>query len=143
MKNQDQKLSNKKLNIFLWIAQIFLSMVFVLTGAMKITQPIANLASMMDWVNHVSPVLVRFVGIAELLGAIGLLLPSILHVKPNLTIWASVGLILVMIPATFYHISIGESNMIVIPLVLAAISAFIAWGRSKKEPIANSNLYEV
>ncbi len=128
--------SNKKLNIVLWVAQVLLGIMFLMTGAMKSTQPIENLATMMTWINHASPSMVRLAGVAELIGAIGLLLPSIFRIKPHLTVRAAIGLGLVMIAAILFHISIGEADMIAVPFVSGLIAIFIAWGRSKKVPIS-------
>jgi putative oxidoreductase len=129
---ENQPKTNKTMNVILWVAQGILGIMFLMTGIMKITQPIEKLVAMMSWVNHASPVLIRFIGLSELLGGLGILLPSILRIKPNLTVWAAIGLILVMISAVFFHISIGEANMIGTPIILGLITVFVAWGRTKK-----------
>ena len=128
--------NNKAINISLWIAQGLLAAMFIMAGAMKATQPIEALAESLPWVTTTPLALVRFIGISELLGGIGLLLPSILRIKPSLTVWAAVGLAVVMVLAAGFHASRGEFSAIGANAMFMAIAAFIAWGRSKKAPIA-------
>lgn len=130
---------SKALNISLWVVQSLLSIMFIMAGTMNTVQPIEKLAPMMPWVTHVSPLLVRFVGISQLLGGIGLLLPSILRIKPQLTAWAAIGIVALLTCAVIFHISIGEINMIGVPIAFGLISAFIAWGRMKKAVIEPKN----
>lgn len=103
---------------------------------MKTTTPTNELSASLSWVTEVPEGLVRFIGVAELLGGIGLLLPSILRIKPVLTSLAAMGLALVMLCAIVFHISRAETNVIGINISLMLIALFIAWGRSKKVPIA-------
>ena len=90
----------------------------------------------LPWAAQVPEALVRFIGVAEVLGAVGLILPSLLRIQPKLTPIAAVGLALVMLFAVVFHISRGETPMIGMNFILIAIAAFIAWGRFKKAPIA-------
>ena len=128
--------NNKTINISLWIAQGLLAAMFIMAGAMKATQPLEALAESLPWVTTTPLALVRFIGISELLGGIGLLLPSILRIKPSLTVWAAVGLAVVMVLAAGFHASRGEFSAIGANAMFMAIAVFIAWGRSKKAPIA-------
>ncbi len=127
--------NNKAINIGLWIAQGLLAAMFIMAGLMKTTQPVEALAESLPWVTSTPLALVRFIGISELLGGLGLLLPSILRIKPLLTVWAGLGLAVVMILAAGFHASRGEFSSIGMNVVLIAIALFIAWGRSKKAPI--------
>jgi uncharacterized membrane protein YphA (DoxX/SURF4 family) len=126
---------NKIINIALWIAQALLALMFLMAGVMKVFQPIEALAESLPWVTSVSEGLVRFIGTSEFLGGLGLLLPSILRVKPFLTVWAAIGLGLVMLFAAVFHASRGEFSAIGMNVVMMAITAFVAWGRSRKVPI--------
>lgn len=130
------KTNNKALNISLWTAQVVLAAMFLMAGVMKSTQPIEELAKSLPWVNDISEGLVRLIGISELLGGLGLLLPSILRIKPKLTPLAAFGLFVVMVLAFSYHSMKGEYQALGINMILAAIALFIAWGRYKKVPIA-------
>ncbi|MBX3163366.1 MAG: DoxX family protein [Bacteroidetes bacterium] len=134
MTHQQQK--PKALHISLWIAQVILAAMFLMAGTMKSTQPIEELGKSLPWVNDVSAGLVRFIGISELLGGIGLLLPALLRIKPILTPLAALGLFAIMVFAFVYHITKGEYQALGFNVILAAIAFFIAWGRYKKVPIA-------
>lgn len=127
---------SKGLNIALWIVQVLLALAFGMAGLMKTTKPIAELAAKMTWVNWVPPGMVRFIGTAELLGAIGLLLPSIFRVLPWLTPLAATGLVIIMALAAPMHIMHGEANVIGFNAFLGGLAAFVAWGRFRKAPIA-------
>ncbi len=130
-----EKKNNKTLNIALWVAQVLLAAMFLMAGVMKSTQPIEQLGTSLPWVNDVSSGLVRFIGISELLGGIGLLLPALLRIKPIFTPLAALGLFIIMVLAFIYHISNAEYQALGINLILGAIAVFIAWGRYKKAPI--------
>ena len=134
MKQQQQR--SKALHITLWIAQVILAAMFLMSGFMKLSQPIDQLSKMLPWAAQVPEALVRFIGVAEVLGAVGLILPSLLRIQPKLTPIAAVGLALIMLFAVVFHISRGETPMIGMNFILIAIAAFIAWGRFKKAPIA-------
>ncbi len=127
--------NNKAMNIALWVVQVLLGLVFIMAGATKGFQPIEAMAEQMPWVTDVPAGLVRFIGISELLGGIGLLLPSILRIKPNLTVLAAIGLTIVMVLAALFHASRGEFPAIGANAVFVAMTAFVAWGRSKKAVI--------
>ena len=127
--------SSKALHITLWIAQVLLAGMFLMSGFMKVSQPIDQLSQMLPWASQVPSGLVRFIGISELLGGLGLILPALLRIKPQLTALAAVGLATVMLFALLFHISRGEFSAIGMNLVIALIALFIAWGRTKKAPI--------
>jgi uncharacterized membrane protein YphA (DoxX/SURF4 family) len=135
----NQKIPSKALHISLWIAQVILAAMFLMAGVMKSTQPIEQLGASMSWVNDFSAGMVRFIGISELLGGIGLLLPALLRIKPVLTPLAALGLFTVMVFALVYHITKGEYESLGMNVILGAIAFFIAWGRYKKVPIAEKN----
>ena len=131
--------SNKAINIALWIAQGLLAVMFIMAGLMKSTQPIEALTEALPWVANTPLALVKFIGISELLGGLGLLIHSIFRWKSNLTILAALGLALVMILASGFHASRGEFSAIGMNAILLVIALFIAWGRRKKAPILSKN----
>ena len=133
MKQQQQR--SKALHIPFWVAQVILAAMFLMAGFMKLTQPIDQLSKMLPWAAQVPEALVRFIGVAEVLGALGLILPSLLRIKPQLTAWAAIGIAVIMLLATFFHISRGENDAIGMNIIMALLAAFIAWGRFKKAPI--------
>ena len=124
------------MNKILWIVQVLLALAFAMAGAMKLFTPIADLAAQMGWPGESPALLVRFIGLAELSGALGLILPSALRIRPSLTPLAAAGLVVVMGLAAGFHLVRGEMAALGAPLVLGALAAFVAWGRSKKAPIA-------
>lgn len=133
---------SKVLNIALWATQIILAAMFLMAGFMKSTSPIGKLHETMPWSNDVPDALVRFIGISEFLGAVGLLLPAILKIKPILTPIAAIGLALIMLFATVFHIARGESEVITVNISIMLIALFIAWGRMKRIPIVPKNKKE-
>lgn len=120
---------SKVLHVSLWVAQVLLAVVFGMIGLMKTTLPIDPAMGMPD-------ALVRFIGTAELLGALGMILPAASRIRPVLTPLAAVGLLTVMILAAGFHITRGEISSVPINAALGALAAFVAWGRLKKAPVA-------
>ena len=126
---------SKAMNISLWILQLVLAVMFGMAGLMKATTPIAELAEKMVWPGDIPEALVRFIGISEFLGGIGLVLPALTRIKPRLTALAGAGLALVMALALAFHVFRGEFQMFLPNLVIGALAAFVAWGRFRKAPI--------
>ena len=125
----------KALHIILWVAQIILGGMFIMAGVMKSTQPIVDLSKSVPWTANVPLALIRLIGVSELLGGIGLILPSLLRIKPIFTPVAAIGILLIMVFAMVYHVVSGETNVVGINIAFGAVAAFIAWGRLKKAPI--------
>jgi putative oxidoreductase len=126
---------SKFLNISLWAAQIILAGMFIMAGFIKTTTPIEQLSASLPWAKDVPAWLVRFIGISEFLGALGLILPSLLRIKPVLTPVAALGIIAIMMMAAFFHITRTELSGVMFTLILALVAAFIGWGRWRKLPI--------
>lgn len=124
-----------KMNIVIWVVQILAGLAFLAAGIMKTTQPIDNLAKMMTWVPAVSPGLVRFIGIVEFLGGIGLILPAATGILPWLTPVAAVALAIVMLLAAGFHAQRNEYNRIAPGLVLLVLAVVIAVGRFAISPL--------
>lgn len=118
------------MNIILWIAQGLLGLGFIAAGynkAFRAQQAAAQPA--MAWMSAVSPPLLRFIGLAEIAGGLGVLLPMLSGVLPWLTPVAAALLALVMVLASGFHFSRKEHPAIVINLVLLLLALFVAWGR--------------
>ena len=128
------------LSIALWIAQILLALVFGFAGTMKLFTPIAELAKHAAWIKD-SAFLIRFIGTSELAGGLGMLLPSLTRIKPKLTSLAAVGLFVIMVLATGFHLMRGEAKFTPMTLALGALAAFVAWGRFRKAPIAERSTH--
>jgi uncharacterized membrane protein YphA (DoxX/SURF4 family) len=121
-----------RLHLALWTVQVLLAVAFGLAGFMKLTQPIGTLAASLVWPGDLPPLLVRFIGACEVLGAVGLILPSATRVKPGLTPLAAAGLLAVMLLAMPFHISRGEVALVPVNAVLGALALLVAWGRARK-----------
>ncbi|PRQ06948.1 DoxX family protein [Enhygromyxa salina] len=127
------------MNIALWIIQALLALAFLLAGGMKLAMPIDTLlANGMTVVEHMPAALVRFIGLSEVAGAVGLILPAALRIKPKLTPIAAGALAFVMVLAAITHLALGEAFGA--PLMLGSLAAFVAWGRSTKQTIAPREL---
>jgi hypothetical protein len=127
---------SKGLHIALWVVQVLLALAFGMAGSGKALQPMDALAAKMPWTTVVGEPLVRFIGVSELLGALGLILPSATRIKPKVTALAALGLMTIMVLASAFHASRGEFVVIPANLLLGGLAAFVAWGRFKKAPIA-------
>ena len=123
------------MNIALWIVQILLALAFVMAGTMKATQPAEKLAGRMKWVNALRPQIVHLIGILEVLGAIGLILPVVTGIWPWLTPVAAIGLVLTMIGAMILHTRRGEFPNLSTNLILLILAAFVAVGRFVVGPL--------
>ena len=118
------------MNIVLWIVQILLALAFLMAGILKATGPIDKLAVRMQWVNSLRPPqLVRLIGVLEILGAVGLILPAVTGIWPWLTPIAAIGLVLTMIGAMLLHVRLGEGSRIAPNIVLLLLAAFVVVGR--------------
>ena len=124
------------MKVVLWILQVVLAVAFLAAGAMKLTQPLAELAVSLPWTADVPGALVRFIGVAEVLGGLGLVLPAATRILPRLTPIAAAALALDMVFATLFHVMRGETMMAPVTLILVALLAFVAWGRTTRAPIA-------
>lgn len=117
------------MNIVLWIIQVLLAAAFGMAGFTKLSQPLDALSGMMPWVTAMPALVVRFIGAAEVAGALGLILPRATKIQPQLTAYAGVGLALIMLLAALFHASRGELGNIAPPVVLFVLSALVAYGR--------------
>ncbi len=116
------------LNTWLWVAQILLALLFGWAGYMKTFRPIASLAPMMAWAPEM-PRLTRFIGVMEILGALGMVLPIPTNVLPWLTPLAGIGFIIIQVLAIGLHLRRGEPQVLPMNIVILALSIFVVWGR--------------
>ena len=127
--------SSQKVNVALWIAQGLLAALFLFAGGSKLAMPVAELARLASPLP--GPFMV-FIGIAEALGGLGLVLPALLRIRPGLTALAASGLVIIMIGAVVTTLSTPRPALAVIPLVVGLLSAFVAYGRWRLVPIRPS-----
>ncbi len=120
----------------IWILQVLLALVFIGAGVTKLITPIPDLAANMAWTTEVPAALVRFSGLAELAGGLGLILPWVTGIQPQLVRLAALGLVVTMIGAIVTHIAIGDPvSQMIPPLVLGILAAVLTYGRTKVLPL--------
>ena len=115
------------MNRVLWVVQILLALLFLFAGSMKFIMPIEEMTKQMPlpaWFLY-------FIGAAEILGAVGLILPWKLGIKPWLTPLAAALLVIIMIGATVVSLQSGPVAMAALPFVTGLLCAFVAYGRSR------------
>ena len=118
------------MNRALWIAQGLLAALFLFAGGMKLVLPIEAMkgeVAMPGW-------FLRFIGVAEVLGALGLILPGLLRIRPGLTPLAAAGLVILMIGASAVTIAGGDVAGALIPVAVGLVAAFVAYGRWRLAP---------
>jgi hypothetical protein len=114
----------------LWTIQGLLAALFLFAGGTKLILPMDVLMSMGSPNQIPLPGwFVRFIGVVEVLGALGLILPGLLHIRPGLTPLAAIGLVIIMIGATVITVASGDVAPALIPLVVGLLAAFVAYGR--------------
>jgi len=123
----------------LWIVQGLLAAVFLFAGGMKLVLPLEKLAGPVA----VPGLFLRFIGVCELLGAVGLILPGLLRIRPGLTPLAAAGLLIIMIGAIVITLMVGQIVAALISLVVGVLAAFVAYGRWRVAPHHDSSLSPV
>ncbi|MBI3769174.1 MAG: DoxX family protein [Deltaproteobacteria bacterium] len=118
------------MNRALWVVQGLLAALFLFAGGMKLVVPLEALKGPVPLPGP----FMRFIGVAEVLGAIGLILPELLQIRPGLTPLAAAGLVIIMIGATVITVEGGDVAMALVPLVVGLLAAFVAYGRSRLAP---------
>jgi hypothetical protein len=115
------------MNVALWIVQGLLAALFLFAGGVKLVAPIEEMLKQMPltlpgW-------FLRFTGVIEVLGAIGLIVPWLTGIRPGLTPLAAAGLVLVMVGAVIFTILAGDIATALMPLVVGLLCGFVAYGR--------------
>ena len=120
------------MNILLWVVQVLLAVAFFAHGVLFLSPP-AEIAAQMNaslprWFQV-------FLGVAEVLAAVGLTLPGVTRIQPWLVTWAAGGIMIVMVAATAYHLQRGEMSSGAITFALLAMATFVAYMRHRVLPI--------
>jgi uncharacterized membrane protein YphA (DoxX/SURF4 family) len=120
------------MNIALWIVQGLLAAIFLFAGSIKLVTPMEEMMKQMPlplpgW-------FLRFIGVCEVLGAIGVILPWLLRIRPGLTPLAAAGLVIIMIGATVYTLAAGDVAPALISPLVGILAAFVAYGRWRLTP---------
>lgn len=119
----------------LWVVQGLLAVLFLFAGGVKAFLPLPRVKKMFPWANDVPPGLTRFIGGAELLGALGIMLPAVTGILPWLTITAASGLALVLLCAAVFHASRREFSGIGLTIILLGLALFVVIGRVPWAPL--------
>jgi uncharacterized membrane protein YphA (DoxX/SURF4 family) len=114
----------------LWIVQGLLAVLFLFAGVMKFIMTVEEMTKEVP----LPGTFLRFIGVAEILGAIGLILPGLLHIKPGLTPLAAAGLAVIMVGATAITLTTSPVAMALMPLVVGILAVFVAYGRWRLAP---------
>ena len=114
---------DRKSNVWLWIIQGLLALLFLVAGGAKLVMPIEEMTKG----TSLPGLFLRFIGVAEVLGAIGLILPGLLRIRRDLTPLAAAGLVIIMVGATVVNLEGGQKAAAVITVVAGLLSAFVAY----------------
>lgn len=124
------------MNVLLWIVQGLLALVFLMAGTMKLTKPKNELSEKLgDWIDQYTGTSIKLIGLVELLGAIGIIMPMAIGVLPILTPAAAIGLAMTMVGAMKVHYQRKENDKVVTNIVLMLFTLFVAIGRLYIVPI--------
>lgn len=119
----------------LWTLQFLLAALFLFAGGMKLILPIEELTKQ----STLPGSLLRFIGVVEVLGAIGLVVPGLTRIRPALTVAAAAGLLIVMAGAVVLTLQSGPATAALFPFLVGVLLAFVAWGRSRLAPLGASS----
>jgi uncharacterized membrane protein YphA (DoxX/SURF4 family) len=123
------------MNVVLWIIQVLLALLFLFAGGTKLVLSIETMRAMGSANQVLLPgLLIKFIGVCEVLGALGLILPGLLRIRPGLTPLAAAGLVIIMVGATAFTIAGDGVVMALTPLVTTVLTAFVAYGRWRLAP---------
>ena len=120
-----------RFNRGLWAAQGVLALLFLFAGVSKLMLPIEAMAGPVSFPGW----FLRFIGIAETLGAVGLILPWLFKIRPELTPLAASGLVIIMLGATVVTLIGGLGPAAAIPFAIGALAAWVAYGRTRLTPL--------
>ena len=124
------------MNILLWILQILLALLFLFAGITKLVLPYEVLmANASPDAIKFSAWFLKFIGLVETLGAVGLILPGVFHRRQELTPLAAAGLVILMIGAIVTTIMGDGAKYAIAPFVVGLLCAFVAYGRWKLRPL--------
>jgi hypothetical protein len=121
-----------RLNVLLWIVQVLLSVLFVFAGGMKLVVPIEALAGQVA----LPGLFLRFIGVAELVGGLGLVLPGVFRIRTSLTLLAAAGLVIIMIGATGIMLLAGPAGPALVPFTVGLLASWVAYGRTRLAPLS-------
>ena len=135
--------ASKGVRFGLWFAQVLLLVVYAPAGLMKLLSPVAEVATQIPWAADVPEFFLRFIGVVDLAAGLGMILPALTRIAPRLTVAAAYGSVALQLCALTFHLGRGEYVVVPMNLLLIALALFVAWGRTKKAPIAARSSVDV
>jgi len=120
----------KKTNVLLWTIQVLLAALFLFAGIMKLVMPIEALTAQ----STLPGLFLRFIGVVEVLGGLGLIAPGLTRIQTRLTPLAAAGLVIIMIGAVVLTLQTPAPATAVVPFAVGICAAFVAWGRWRLVP---------
>jgi uncharacterized membrane protein YphA (DoxX/SURF4 family) len=123
--------ASKRINIAIWTVQVLLACLFLFAGGFKLVAPIAEMTKQIP----LPGLFLRFLGVVEVAGAVGLILPSLLRIRPYLTPIAAAGLIIIMSGATSISMAGGKIAPAVMPFVIGLLAGLVLYARTRVVPI--------
>ena len=119
----------KVLNVSLWVVQGAICAALCIGAYMKLTMPLAKISQIFPWTGQVSKPFLRFIGFVDLVGGVGILLPGITHIFPELALFAALGCAVLQVLAIGFHAQRHEITETPFNFLLLLLSAFVLWGR--------------
>ena len=126
--------SRNRTNLWLWIVQGLLALVFLFSGGSKLAMPADVLATQ----SHLPGMFMKFIGVCEVLGAVGLIVPGLTHIRPSLTPLAAALLVIIMIGATV-NTALYMPAVLPLPIIVLLLSAYVAYARWRLAPLNGSS----
>lgn len=117
----------------LWIIQTLLGLLFLFSGSMKFVMSVSEMTKDTPWM---AGWFLHFIGVMEILGGLGLILPSALRIRPGLTPLAAAGLVIIMIGATVITLGTLGIGPAMLPLIVGILCVFVAYGRWRLAPLS-------
>ena len=127
------------MNVALWVVQGLLAALFLFAGVMKLVLPLDQMTGPVP----IPGWFLRFIGVVETLGALGLILPGIFRIRPGLTPLAAAGLVIIMIGATGIGLVSGDIKTAFIPFVVGLAALFVAYGRWRVAPLTSRRTHAI
>jgi uncharacterized membrane protein YphA (DoxX/SURF4 family) len=124
--------TSKRINIAIWTVQVLLAALFLFAGGFKLVAPIAEMTKQIPFPG----LFLRFLGVIEVAGALGLILPSLLRIRPQLTPIAAAGLVIVMSGATAVSMVGGKFAPAAMPFVVGLLAGLVVYARTRVVPIS-------
>ena len=119
----------------LWTIQVLLAALFLFAGVMKLVLPLDKMTGPVP----VPGLFLRFIGVCETLGGLGLILPGLFRIRPGLTPLAAAGLVIIMLGATVLNLRGGDLFSTALTVVVGLLATFVAYGRLKIAPLRGSS----